>query len=185
VWNEANHRSQPTWRSPRQAARYYRVMRRICRGCTIVALDVLDQRGVERYIRRWYKALSPSLRRRARLVGIHNYSDTNRFRSRGTRTIIRTVKHANRHASFWMTETGGVVNFGRSFPCSPRRASKAISYMFTLARRFHHDVKRLYAYNWTGAGCHGTGFDAGLTTPSGARRTGYFTFKRKLSGFLR
>jgi hypothetical protein len=94
-------------------------MRRICRGCTIVALDVLDQRGVARYIRRWYRALSRSLRSRARLVGIHNYSDTNRLRSRGTRSIIRTVKRYSRHARFWMTETGGVVNFGRSFPVQP------------------------------------------------------------------
>jgi hypothetical protein len=185
VWNEANHRSQPTWRSPRQAARYYRVMRRICRGCAIVALDVLDQRGVARYIRRWYGSLSRSLRARARLVGIHNYSDTNRFRSRGTRSIIRTARRYNRHARFWMTETGGVVNFGRSFPCSPRRAAKAVSYMFTLARAYRRYVKRLYAYNWTGAGCHGTAFDAGLVAPSGARRPGYFVFKRRLAGFLR
>jgi hypothetical protein len=185
VWNEANHRSQPTWRSPRQAARYYRVMRRICRGCTIVALDVLDQRGVANYIRRWYAALSPALRTRARLVGIHNYSDTNRFRSRGTRSIISTARRYNRHASFWMTETGGVVNFGRSFPCSTRRAAKAVSYMFTLARTFKRYVKRLYAYNWTGAGCQGLAFDAGLTTSTGARRQGYFVFKRRLAGFLR
>ncbi len=185
VWNEANHRSQPTWRSPRQAARYYRVMRRICRGCAIVALDVLDQRGVARYIRRWYSALSRSLRSRARLVGIHNYSDTNRFRSRGTRSIIRTTRRYSRHARFWMTETGGVVNFGRSFPCSPRRAAKAVSYMFRLARGYRRYVTRLYAYNWTGAGCHGTAFDAGLTAPDGSRRPGYFVFKRRLAGFLR
>jgi hypothetical protein len=185
VWNEANHRSQPTWRSPRQAARYYRVMRRICRGCTIVALDVLDQRGVATYIRRWYAALSKTLRSRARLVGIHNYSDTNRFRSRGTRSIIQTVRQYSRHATFWMTETGGVVNFGRSFPCSTSRAAKAVSYMFRLARNFRHYVKRLYTYNWTGAGCHGTAFDAGLTSPSGARRQGYYVFKRRLAGFLR
>jgi hypothetical protein len=185
VWNEANHRSQPTWRSPRQAARYYRVMRRICRGCAIVALDVLDQRGVARYIRRWYRSLSRSLRSRARLVGIHNYSDTNRFRPRGTRSIIRTTRRYNRHARFWMTETGGVVNFGRSFPCSPRRAAKAVSYMFRLARSYRRYVKRLYAYNWTGAGCRGTAFDAGLTAPDGSRRQGYFVFKRRLAGFLR
>ena len=185
VWNEANHRSQPTWRSPRQAARYYRVMRRICRGCAIVALDVLDQRGVARYIRRWYSALSRSLQSRARLVGIHNYSDTNRFRSRGTRSIIRTVRRYSRHARFWMTETGGVVNFGRSFPCSTRRAAKAVSYMFTLARRYRRYVKRLYAYNWTGDGCRGYAFDAGLTSPTGTRRAAYYVFKRRLAGFLR
>src|SRR4051812_30237593 len=57
VWNEANHPSQPTWNHPRRAAQYYRQMRRICRGCTIVALDVLDQRNVTGYITRFYRAL--------------------------------------------------------------------------------------------------------------------------------
>ena len=42
VWNEANHPSQPTWRHPERAAAYFTAMRSICRGCTIVALDVLD-----------------------------------------------------------------------------------------------------------------------------------------------
>jgi hypothetical protein len=57
--------------------------------------------------------------------------------------------------------------------------------MFTLARSFKRYVKRLYAYNWTGAGCQGFAFDAGLTTATGARRQGYFVFKRRLAGFLR
>jgi hypothetical protein len=83
------------------------------------------------------------------------------------------------------TETGGVVNFGRSFPCNARRAAKAVSYMFTLARRYRRYVRRLYAYDWTGAGGPGLAFDAGLTTSTGARRQGYFVFKRRLAGFLR
>ena len=57
--------------------------------------------------------------------------------------------------------------------------------MFTLARRYRHYVKRLYAYNRTGAGCKGCAFDAGLTTSSGTRRAGYFVFKCRLAGFLR
>jgi hypothetical protein len=57
--------------------------------------------------------------------------------------------------------------------------------MFRLARSYRRYVKRLYAYNWTGAGCRGTAFDAGLTAPDGSRRQGYFVFKRRLAGFLR
>src|SRR5688572_18905070 len=45
-WNEANHKSQPTAQSPRRAAQYYNAMRSACRGCTLVAADVLDQAGV-------------------------------------------------------------------------------------------------------------------------------------------
>ena len=45
-----------------------------CRSCAVVALDVLDQPGVDRYMRSFYRALSSTYRRRASLVGIHNYA---------------------------------------------------------------------------------------------------------------
>src|SRR6059058_3976139 len=117
AWNEVNHKTQPTWKSPKRAAQFFTTMRSICKGCSIVALDALDQAGVTRYIRRFYKALG-SKRRYARIVGIHNYSDTNRasHRGRGTKAIINAVRHYNRRTQFWLTETGGVVNFA-SFKC--------------------------------------------------------------------
>jgi hypothetical protein len=183
AWNEANHKSQPTWRSPSRAASYYRQMRRLCRGCTIVGLDVLDQAGVQRYIGRFFRALPRSLRHRKILVGIHNYSDTNRLRSRGTRAIIRTVRRYDRHARFWLTETGGVVNFGRAFPCNTRRAASRTAYMFRLARQYDRYVERLYAYNFFGSGC--VGFDAGLVEASGAPRPAYSVFRAELGSFVR
>jgi hypothetical protein len=183
VWNEANHKSQPTWRSPARAAAYYRLMRRMCHRCTIVGLDVLDQRGVERYIRRFFHALPRSLRHRRIIVGIHNYSDTNRRRARGTRAIIRTVRRYNRRARFWLTETGGVVNFGRAFPCNTRRAASRTAYMFRLARRYDRYIERLYAYNFFGAGCRG--FDAGLVEADGTPRPAYGVFRSKLGSFTR
>lgn len=183
VWNEENHRSQPTSRSPRRAAQYFREMRAVCHHCTIVALDVLDQRGVGTYIRRFYHYLSPFLRRRASIVGVHNYSDTNRHRSRGTRTIISAVRHYNRRARFWMTETGGVVNFGRSFPCNEHRAARSVGYMFHLARQFRRSVTRLYAYNWYGSDCNG--FDAGLVRANGSRRPAYYAFRKSIRSFTR
>jgi hypothetical protein len=184
VFNEANHDSEPTYRSPKRAGQYFAAMRSICKGCTIVALDVLDQDGVKSYIQRFYKSLSSTLRRRATIVGIHNYSDTNRKRTRGTKSIIRAVKHYNRHTKFWLTETGGVVEFGRSFKCSPSRAANRTKYMFTLARKFRHDVKRLYAYNWHGTDCK-TRFDSGLVRRDGTPRPAYSVFKKELGGFLR
>jgi hypothetical protein len=54
TWNEANHASQPTYRSPTRAAQFFREMYRMvkghCSSCAVVALDVLDQTGVERYM---------------------------------------------------------------------------------------------------------------------------------------
>src|SRR3712207_510435 len=133
--NEANHDSQPTWKSPSRAAWEFKTVRRACRGCTVVALDVLDQRGVERYMRRFYSALG-SYRRYARIVGIHNYSSVNRKRSGPTASIIRTARRYNRRTSFWMTETGGVAAFSRSFPYSESRQANRLRYMFTLTRRY-------------------------------------------------
>jgi len=77
VWNEANHKSQPTSKNPKRAADYYKTFKSMCSGCKIVALDVLDQAGVERYIARWLKAAG-SAGRSAKIIGIHNYSQVNR-----------------------------------------------------------------------------------------------------------
>ena len=189
AWNEANHASQPTYRSPRAAARYFRVLyrtvKRRCRSCTVVALDVLDQRGVERYMRRFYRALSPRYRRRATVVGIHNYGDVNRRRTRFTRNIIRTARRYNGRTRFWFTETGAIVKFGRSFPCNTTRAANRLRQMFRLARRFRRrGVRRVYVYNWTGAGC-GARFDAGLVAPNGVPRRGYWYLRRAMRQYRR
>ena len=192
VWNEMNHDTQPTYRSPKRAAQFFLAMRKMCKGCKIVAADILDQSGAPRYLQRFFKALK-SKRRLVKVVGIHNYSDTNRRRSRGTRGIIRMVNRYNRRAEVWLTETGGVVKFGRSFPCNPkkprkaeRRQARAVKYMFRLTRAFRRDIKRLYIYNYTGAGCgKSVRFDAGLTRPNGKPRPAYRVVKRTLRGFKR
>jgi hypothetical protein len=184
TWNEANHKSQPTYRSASRAASYYRLMRSACGSrCTIVALDVLDQRGVQGYISRWFRALPRSYRHNRIYIGIHNYSDTNRMRSRGTSAIIRAARAYNPHAKFWLTETGGVVKFGGAWPCNEKRAASRIAYMFKLARKFRSTITRLYAFSWTGNNCQG--FDAGLVRANGSIRPGYRTFKSKARSFTR
>ena len=189
TWNEVNHASQPTYRSPRRAAQFFREMYRAvkgrCRSCAVVALDVLDQTGVERYMRSWYRALSSTYRRRATVVGIHNYGDVNRKRTTFTRNIIRQSRRYNRRTRFWFTETGGILKFGRSFPCSTSRAASRLKNMFSLARRYRTaGVQRVYVYNWTGAGCDAR-FDAGLTDPDGSPRAGYTYLRSALRNYLR
>ena len=189
VWNEANHASQPTYRSPTRAADFfveaYRAIKPRCSFCNVVALDVLDQTGVERYMRTYYRHLSSTYRQRATLVGIHNYGDVNRQRTTFTRDIIHEARHYNRSAKFWFTETGGIVKFGRSFPCNTTRAAHRINNMFSLAKTYRTaGVNRIYVYNWTGAGCSAR-FDAGLTAPDGKTRAGYDVFRRQLANYLR
>jgi hypothetical protein len=189
AWNEVNHASQPTYRSATRAAEFfietYQAVKPRCSFCAVVALDVLDQAGVERYMRSWYRRLDSTYRRRATIVGIHNYGDVNRQRTTFTRSIIRQSRAFNRNSRFWFTETGGLVKFGRNFPCSETRARNRLRNMFSLARTYRTSgVERLYVYNWSGPGCDAR-FDAGLVGPDGDPRPGYEYLRQALPNYLR
>jgi hypothetical protein len=189
AWNEANHASQPTYRSPTRAAQFYvelyRAVKPRCSFCTVIGLDVLDQTGVERYMRSFYRRLSSRYRQRLTVVGIHNYGDVNRRRTTFTRSIISQARAFNRRSRFWFTETGGLVKFGRSWPCDEDRAANRLRNMFALARRYRTSgVQRLYIYNWTGPGCDAR-FDAGLIGPDGTPRPGYRYLRDALPNYLR
>jgi len=191
VWNEANHKSQPTSNNPKRAAQFYKAFRAFkCRDCKIVALDVLDQRGVEKYIASWLKAAG-SAGRKAKVFGIHNYSQVNRRitakkASRtypGTARIIKAVRKKNKKAKFWYTETGGLAKFGGSFPCDKQRQASRTKFMFDMLKTYDRDVERLYSYNWFGANC--VSFDAGLVEQDGTPRPAYAEFKRGLKNTTR
>ena len=165
-WNEANSGTQPTGKAPAQAAAFYEIVRRRCRRCTVPAADVLDSANMTRWVRRFLAALrSPT----PRLWGLHNYSDTNRFRDRGTRAFLKLVP-----GEVWVTESGGIVSFttaaGRAvFPPDERRAARAVRYMFRLALRHRDRIKRVYVYQWR-LDFAGNRFDAGLVAPDGKPR---------------
>ena len=192
AWNEANHKSQPTEKNPRRAAGFFKQMRAVCSGCTIVALDVLDQAGVERYIGRFFKALGKSNASKAKVIGIHNYSEVNRKLRKGskqfpgTKKIIDATRKHHRSAKFWYTETGGIVKIGKTaqFKCSPSRAADRTKYMFTLTKKFKKFIKRLYTFNWTPTqNCQTAQFDAGLINPDGTTRPAYDVIKGQLKNF--
>jgi hypothetical protein len=184
-WNEANRcqRSltdgnvvgQPICHNPRKAAQYYMAARKVFRGAKITGLDVLDQNSVRSsvvYVKRFLKYAKP----RPRYWGIHNYSDTNRFSKARTRALLR----ATGRGEVWLTETGGIVKFGRSFPFSESRAAKALRCMFTIAK--NPRIKRLYIYQFSGAP-KGFSFDAGLVNFNGtSTRKGYAVVKSRRSG---
>ncbi|HEX8206671.1 MAG TPA: hypothetical protein VF587_11490 [Solirubrobacteraceae bacterium] len=182
--NEANHDSQATWKSPSRAAWEFKTVRGVCRGCTVVGLDLLDQRGVGRYVKRYFRALGRSWRRKVSVVGIHNYSDVNRKRTSGTREIIRAVRRYNKRAKFWLTETGGLVALSTSWPYNQRRAASRLNYMFRITKKYRRYIQRLYIYNWTGAE-RGFRFDAGLVNPDGSRRPGFRVVAKQIKSFLR
>jgi hypothetical protein len=168
-WNEINHNSQPTYRSPKRAAQYYNAMKAECPSCTVLAGDVLDQAGMVRYVQTYQRHLAGS----PKIWGLHNYSDTNRFRSAGLREMLATVK-----GEIWLTETGGLVQFGRSFPRDEQRAARATAYAIKQARA-HERVGRIYLYNWTGSDPKAR-FDAGLVAPDGTARPAFDVLRKEL-----
>ena len=123
AWNEVNHKTQETWNRVGHAVSYFQSMytavRARCSPCAVVGLDVLDQAGVDTYIKSFYRRLSSTWRKRLTVVGIHNYSDVNRNRTTGTAKIIRTVRRYNRATKFWFTETGALASFERLVPVTP------------------------------------------------------------------
>ena len=171
AWNEINHKSQPTSHDPARAAAFYEVVRDNCSGCTVVAADVLDQAGFPQYLAHFRKAVRGPA---PELWGLHNYSDTNRFRARGTRKMLHSVP-----GEIWVTETGGVAKFGRDFPFDLKRQARATAYTFHLLD-LSPRIRRLYVYNWAGAP-PGARFDAGLTNADGSPRPAYRTLERELS----
>lgn len=170
-WNEANHASQPTAGDPARAADFYDAAREVCADCTLVAGDLLDEPDLPSYLRRYRAALDSE----PAVWGLHNYSDTNRFRTTGIRRMLGGMGGGE----LWLTETGGVYSFGRGFPPDARRQARAVRYTLRLARK-HPEVRRVYLYNWTGAQ-EGARFDAGLTDADGSLRPAYGELQRALA----
>jgi len=180
-WNEANHRSQPTFKNPKRAAQFYNVVRKNCRGCKIVAADVIDEKNMER----WLKVFKRTAKK-PRIWGLHNYRDTNKRKGQvlgGTKRLLKAVK-----GQVWLTETGGIVKFvlpnGHTlFPKSESRANRATKRMFALAKRYRSRIKRLYIYHWKqpNPADPNQRFDAGLIRYDGTPRPAYRTVQRALA----
>ena len=164
-WNEANSSTQPTGKHPERAAAYYEAVKRICPGCTITAADVLDGSNLARWLTRFRAAVQGTP---TPLWGLHNYSDTNRFRTEGTKRMLSLVP-----GEVWFTEAGGIVSFttadGRSaFPFDEARAARAVRFLFKLGR-LSPRITRIYIYQWK-IDFPGNRFDAGLLATNGKPR---------------
>lgn len=177
AWNEVNHVSQPTFKKPRLAVRYYDVLRkdRKKRRFKVMAADVLDTSNMRRYLRKFMR----KAKGKPRLWGLHNYQDVNRRTSQDTRRMLDTVP-----GEVWLTETGGIVKFLPSFKRSPKRANKRTKWMFKLANRYdtrrsgmRSKITRLFVYKWYGEK-KSARFDAGLVSRKGSPRKAYRTFRK-------
>ena len=102
---QPDHRSQGT-------AQYYMAARKVFKGSKYrsSALDILDEQNVNKtikYLQSFLRHASPD----PKIIGFHNYSDTNRFSTTRTKRVLAAF-----HGKVWLTETGGIVKLGSSFP---------------------------------------------------------------------
>jgi hypothetical protein len=185
AWDEANRGNVPhAYSSPSAevAARYYQALIRVCKGCTAIGLDVLDQNNIGptlTYVSEFKREVSRLQTIMPKIWGLHDYSDVNRLESWRTRDLVQALG-----GQVWLTETGGIIQFGGAFPNNHgsglTRAAKALKYMFAVAAS-QSQIKRLYIYDWTG-GVSSTRFDAGLMNAHDQPRAGYVIVCRQLRG---
>ncbi|HEY2181968.1 MAG TPA: hypothetical protein VGH09_09890 [Solirubrobacteraceae bacterium] len=185
AWDESNRgniRGVLASPSASATAQYYQALIRVCKGCTAVGLDVLDANDIAptlQYISEFKREIGKLRTVMPKIWGLHNYSDINRFESWRTRQLSRALG-----GQIWLTETGGIVQFGGAFPnrngSGLRRAAKVASYMFNVAAA-QPQIKRLYIYNWLGGNAR-TRFDAGLTDNHHRPRPGYVIVCKHLHG---
>jgi hypothetical protein len=185
AWDEANRGNIPHYLSSPSAgatARYYQALKRLCTTCTVVGLDVLDQANISstlEYIAEFKSEVGRLHTVMPNIWGMHDYSDVNRLESWRTHEVGRALG-----GTVWLTETGGIVQFGGAFPnhngSGLTRAARVIDYTFSLASSYAR-VKRLYLYNWTG-GVGSSRFDAGITDSRDRPRPAYVVVCRHLHG---
>ena len=175
TWNEANHGTQPVWKKPWVAARYYDAMRRTCPECTISAPSVLDAQNMTWWIKRFKKAA----RYPVRIWSIHNHLDANRHRTSGTREFLRITR-----GQVWFSETGGIVNRwvdGRKVRrYNQKNAVRAIRNVFKLAKLDRKRIKRIYLYHWLAPKERRPRWDSALVGRRGETRPTLRTFRAQL-----
>ena len=163
-WNEPNHGSQPTFRLPEAAARFYDEARERCPACTLVAgtSSMTSRcRATSRRTRpRWLDAgrLGP-----AQLLRLDVLQSARRADDAG-RHERPALAHGDRRHRLVRAPGGG------GLPYDEARAADGVAWLYELADR-HPEIERMYLYQWQAS--PDNGFDAGLLGADGAPRPAY------------
>jgi hypothetical protein len=180
VFNEANRgvvKGRFATPGPVRAAQYFKVFRsKVCVGCRVVGLDVLDGNSIAptiAYVAAFRKAAGSI---QPKIWGFHNYSDVNRKSATRTGAFIKAVKG---QGQVWVTETGGLFALGDTFFPDSIRQANATRQVFAIAKKYPI-IRRVYLYNFYGPGDIGASatFDAGLIAgTTDVPRKAYDVFK--------
>lgn len=150
-WNEVNNLTQPTAHNPAPLVTYYAIVRRYCRGCTVLGADIQDLPNMASYIRQLLADFRRAHVATPRVWGIHNYTDVNRFvpdRSSSMRQLVTLLP-----GKLWITETGGLFRFQpegsrQTFRPDLNRQKRAVQAIFAQADRYRRKIDRVYLYQW-------------------------------------
>jgi polysaccharide biosynthesis protein PslG len=174
AWNEANMCGVGTCEKPELVARYYRVLRRNCPGCKVVAADLLDQPNMVG----WVRAFRRAAHYEPKYWGLHGYIDANRFQTTRTAALLRAVR-----GEVWLTEVGGLVARRNSSQVKLRQgkahAASATRFVFQRLARLDRRVARIYIYHWQSSTAHDS-WDSALVGADGKARPALAVVKRAL-----
>jgi hypothetical protein len=179
-WNEVNNLTQPTAHRPDAVVTYYSIVKKNCRGCTVLGADIQDLPNMVTYTR----SLLANFRKRKiatpRIWGMHNYTDVNRFvkdKNSSMRKIVKLLP-----GKIWLTETGGIYRFApqnarQTFRPDLKRQARAVDALFTQALKYRSKVDRIYFYNWF-APTADNRWDSAMVAADGSPRPAYARLQR-------
>ncbi|HEY5316372.1 MAG TPA: hypothetical protein VIJ20_00215 [Solirubrobacteraceae bacterium] len=180
-WNEVNSTTQPTSSKPQAVVTYYRIVKKYCKGCTVLGADIEDLTTPHRddyvvYIKTLLADFKKAHVAVPKVWGIHNYEDVNYFHSTNTVQMMKLLP-----GQIWLTETGGIAFFETGalkvlLPYNLERQDKATDWMMKLALRYPKRIARLYIYNFLNGGAPGPNnrFDSSLLAPDGTPRLAWY-----------
>jgi Tol biopolymer transport system component len=180
VFSNANCRGRknPNSCGPKAAAGYYKIVRRACRGCTVVAGEFTSKntKTSRAYWRAYLHYLGRSV---PKVWAIHPYQDVRDYEhgDRGAKvtkrfaTWIRRISHGK--AKVWLTAVGAYYrNGGKTFGAV--RQCNGVAFINRLAR-VRRGITRIYYYNFRRL--NGAKQDSGLFDPAtGAARLAFGRF---------
>ncbi len=174
TWNEANHCGEPTCHREALVAAYWRMLRRECPRCKVLAAELLDMPNLVMWVRRF----KDRARAEPAAWGLHNYVEANRFRSDRLRSLLRHVR-----GSVWLTEVGGIVKRRvkrrytvRRIPESAAHAQRVMRFLFDDVVALSPRITRVYLYHWNAETRNDT-WDSALVGPTGQRRPALDTLR--------
>ncbi|HWH43154.1 MAG TPA: hypothetical protein VNT32_00325 [Thermoleophilaceae bacterium] len=183
-WNESNSRTQPTAgnRGARLVAKYYKALKKIAgRRRLVTGADIQDIGDFRGYTRTFLRAVG---RKPPSVIGMHNYTDTNRFSFKSTDRLVKVLP---RKTKLWLTETGAIYFFQQqngtvSLPADENRARRSMTHLFKIIKRHRRKIDRVYIYQWQKTNSFDR-FDAGVVNEDGSPRSSYTVLRKNRRSF--